>query len=298
MFFEINSKGSWKLKASERELPLLQGLGVQNCICFSGDGSLLATGGKDGHLRVFAWPTCQVVLDEPQAHRSIQDIDISLDAAYLASTAEDGACRVWDIVKGVSVTQLQRETDEKFGYCRFSRDGTQAFLFVSITKGSSSGYIGVWNMMDWSKLGLKKLADVPISSLSVSRDGKSLGLGSIEGDVAVILVRRMETTQLIENAHSSAVTVLEFSKHGRSILSLGADTTVRVSRLENSEWKEWQLYLVLVGMILLSGLLFLLFFKSSLSDDFWQLPMGRIQPAQTPEPEWCPPSNLDDTCGL
>lgn len=31
---------------------------------------------KDGHLRVFAWPTCQVVLDEPQAHRSIQDIDI------------------------------------------------------------------------------------------------------------------------------------------------------------------------------------------------------------------------------
>lgn len=46
MFFEINSKGSWKLKASERELPLLQGLGVQNCICFSGDGSLLATGGK------------------------------------------------------------------------------------------------------------------------------------------------------------------------------------------------------------------------------------------------------------
>lgn len=61
---------------------------------------------------------------------------------------------------------------------------------------------------------------------------------------------------------------------------------------------EWQLYLVLVGMILLSGLLFLLFFKSSLSDDFWQLPMGRIQPAQTPEPEWCPPSNLDDTCGL
>lgn len=39
--------------------------------------------------------------------------------------------------------------------------------------------------------------------------------GSIEGDVAVILVRRMETTQLIENAHSSAVTVLEFSKHGR-----------------------------------------------------------------------------------
>lgn len=45
-FYEINPKGPWKLKASERELPLLQGIGVQSCIRFSLDGSLLATGGK------------------------------------------------------------------------------------------------------------------------------------------------------------------------------------------------------------------------------------------------------------
>lgn len=31
---------------------------------------------QDGHLRVFAWPSCELVLDEPEAHRSIQDIDI------------------------------------------------------------------------------------------------------------------------------------------------------------------------------------------------------------------------------
>lgn len=31
-------------------------------------------------------------------------------------------------------------------------------------------------MMDWSKLGLKKLADASISALAISRDGKSLGL--------------------------------------------------------------------------------------------------------------------------
>lgn len=33
----------------------------------------------------------------------------SMDSAYLASTAEDSACRVWDITKGESIAQLQRE---------------------------------------------------------------------------------------------------------------------------------------------------------------------------------------------
>lgn len=41
----MDSKGK-KLKAFERELPLLQGIGLQNRICFSGDGSLFASGGK------------------------------------------------------------------------------------------------------------------------------------------------------------------------------------------------------------------------------------------------------------
>ncbi|XP_024392589.1 SEC12-like protein 1 isoform X3 [Physcomitrium patens] len=297
-FFEINPKGACKLKASERELPLLQGLGIQNCICFSGDGSLLATGGKDGHLRIFAWPSCEIALDESQSHRSIQDIDFSLDSGYLASTGEEGACRVWNIVELESLVRLEREKDEKFGYCRFSRDGTQAFLFVSITRGKR-GYVGVWNMMDWSKLGLKKLADASISALAISRDGKSLGLGTIEGDVAVVLVRRMEVTQLIGSAHSLSVTGLEFSKHGRSLLSLGADSSARVSRLKKFEWKEWQLYAMLLGMIAFSGLLFLLFFQSSLSDDFWQFPMGREQPARPPrEAIWGHPGSLDESYGL
>jgi len=33
----------------------------------------------------------------------------SYDSAYVASMAEDSACRVWDIAKGESIAQLQRE---------------------------------------------------------------------------------------------------------------------------------------------------------------------------------------------
>jgi prolactin regulatory element-binding protein len=204
-----------------------------------------------------------------------------MDSAYIATTAEDSACRVWEVAKRESIAQLPRDQGEKFGYCRFSRNGTQAFLFVTYTKGKK-GCVGVWNMEDWSKVGYKKLADAPIASLAVSRDGKFLGLGTTEGDVAVVMIKKMEVMQLIGSVHNAPVTGLEFSKHGRAILSVGGDATAHINRLKKSEWKEWQLYSLLFAMILVSGLLFWAFFESSLSDRFWQFPMGRQQPARPP----------------
>ena len=33
---------------------------------------------QDGHLRVFEWPNLRLILDQPEAHRSIRDIDFRL----------------------------------------------------------------------------------------------------------------------------------------------------------------------------------------------------------------------------
>jgi prolactin regulatory element-binding protein len=279
----INPKGGpVQLKASELDLSNLQGLGLQTGVRFNIDGSVLVTGGKDGHLRVFAWPTCELALNQPNAHRSIHDFDISYDSAYVATMAEDNASlRIWDIAKGESIAQLQKLKDEKFSCCRFSQDGSQAFLFVSITKGRR-GYVGVWNMVDWSRIGSKKLSDDPITSLAVSRNGKWMGLGTTEGDLIVVVVKKMEASQIVRGAHASPVTDIAFSKHGRSLLSVGSDSTARISRLQKSEWREWQLYAMLIGMIILSAILFLGFSESTLADDFWQFPMGRNQPARPP----------------
>lgn len=52
--------GEMKVGAAEREIPALQGVGEQNCLVFSADGSRLAAGGDDGHLRVIEWGTFNV----------------------------------------------------------------------------------------------------------------------------------------------------------------------------------------------------------------------------------------------
>jgi hypothetical protein len=57
-----------------------------------------------------------------------------LDSAYLAATSEDKGCRVWEIATVKVVADLIPGKEEKFSYCRFSRDGKLPFLFVSSTK--------------------------------------------------------------------------------------------------------------------------------------------------------------------
>jgi prolactin regulatory element-binding protein len=39
--------------------------------------------------------------------------------------------------------------------------------------------------------------------------------GTTEGDVAVVMIKKMEVMQLIGSVHNAPVTGLEFSKHGR-----------------------------------------------------------------------------------
>lgn len=52
--------GEVKVGPAEREIPALQGVGEQNCLVFSPDGTRLAAGGEDGHLRVIEWGTFKV----------------------------------------------------------------------------------------------------------------------------------------------------------------------------------------------------------------------------------------------
>lgn len=49
-----------EVEAAEEEIQALQGVGEQNCLVFSPDGTRLAAGGDDGHLRVIEWRTNKV----------------------------------------------------------------------------------------------------------------------------------------------------------------------------------------------------------------------------------------------
>ncbi|RDX66325.1 SEC12-like protein 1 [Mucuna pruriens] len=291
--FELYGRET-NMKLLAKELAPLQGIGFQKCITFSVDGSKFAAGGLDGHLRIMEWPSMRIILDEPRAHKSVRDMDFSLDSEFLASTSTDGPARVWKIEDGVPLTTLSRSSDEKIELCRFSKDGTKPFLFCSVQKGDTS-VTAVYDISTWNKIGHKRLIRKSASVMSISHDGKYLSLGSKDGDICVVEVKKMQIYHYSKRLHlGTNIASLEFCPGERVVLTTSVEWGALVTKLNvPKDWKEWQIYLVLLGLFLASAVAFYIFFENS--DSFWNFPLGKDQPARPRfKPVLGDPQSYDD----
>ncbi|KAG6765150.1 hypothetical protein POTOM_029168 [Populus tomentosa] len=306
--FELHGQ-EINLKLLAKDLPPLQDAGPQTCMAFSVDGSKFATGGVDGRLRILEWPSLRIILDEPKAHKSVRDMDFSLDSEFLASTSTDGSARIWKAEDGSPVVSLTRNSDEKIELCRFSKDGTKPFLFCAVQKGDKA-VTAVYDISTWNKIGYKRLLRKPASIMSISLDGKYLALSAMllkscsladcneaidqirskDGDVCVAEVKKMEVSHLSKRLHlGTCITSLEFCPGQRVVLTTSDEWGAVVTKLNvPADWKEtdppslscaeWQIYLLLVVLFLASAVAFYIFFQKS--DSFWNVPSGRGQPGK------------------
>ncbi|KAL0317284.1 UNVERIFIED_CONTAM: SEC12-like protein 1 [Sesamum angustifolium] len=272
-----------RIKLVAKEQLLLQGIGLQKCLAFSIDGTRFATGGVDGYLRIFEWPNMHIILEEPRVHKSFRDMDFSLDSEFLASTSTDGSARIWNTNDGSPVATLTRNSDEKIELCRFSKDGTKPFLFCSVQRGNKPLTV-VWDISTWKKIGHKRLLRKPASMMSISLDGKYLALGSKDGDICVVEVKKMEVRHWSKRLHlGSDITSLEFCPSERVVLTTSKEWGIMVTKLTvPADWKEWQIYLLLLGLFLASIIAFYIFFENS--DSFWNFPVAK-DPSLTPNME-------------
>ncbi|CAH2041891.1 unnamed protein product [Thlaspi arvense] len=277
-WFELYGREA-HIKLLSKDVVPLQDTGIQKCLAFSVDGSRFACGGVDGHIRIFEWPSLRVILDEPRAHKSVQDMDFSLDSAFLATTSVDGSARIWNTSDGVPLTSLARNSDEKIELCRFSKDGTKPFLFCTVQKGNKA-LTAVWDISTWNKIGHKRLLRKPASIMSISLDGKYLALGSKDGDMCIVEVKKMEVSHWSKRLHlGSSIASLEFCPSERAVLTTSKEWGAMVTKLNvPADWKEWQIYLLLLGLFLASAVAFYIFFQNS--DSFWNFPLGKDQPAR------------------
>ncbi|KAM0066892.1 putative transcription factor WD40-like family [Helianthus debilis subsp. tardiflorus] len=174
--FELNDHGrNFSLSHLPQELRSLEEVGPQKCLVFSTDGSRFATGGVDGHLRLHEWPGMRTIVDESEAHNSVNDMDFSLDSRYLASIYTDGSLRIWDTDNGGAVKFMTRPgSPDKFELCRFSRDRTKPYLFCTLQEGYRPATV-IWDICTWNIIGVKDLRK-HACVMSISTGGSYIAL--------------------------------------------------------------------------------------------------------------------------
>lgn len=275
--FEVSVGSQEKLIPSDRKIDAFEKAAEQKFVVFSPDGTRVALGGEDRRLQVFDWPSMEVVLDVERAHKApLKDADFSVDGSFLATSADSGPCHVWDLSKDTPIATLDMPKGAKIGLCRFSRDASKPFLFMSVVRGGD-GWVAVWNTINWQKLGLKKVHGEAISAMAVSPNGNYLATGTSGGDVFFVEIQKMVVKKKVKGAHMVFVTALQFSPDSSALLSVSGDSSARVTPVPTTgtQLKIWQIYLLLAALFLLSILVAYIWYLNS--DWFYQFPMGRAQ---------------------
>ncbi|XP_078149548.1 SEC12-like protein 2 [Carex rostrata] len=241
------------LNPSEENLRELENVGLQLALCFNEEGSVLASGGEDGNLRVFKWPAMESILSEVVENTSIKDLDFSYDGKYIVSLRNSGPCRVWDLTSSTVIANLARESGEVFGFCRFSRSSDSNQVLFVTAMHDDRGKIITWNTSTWRRIGSKTVVKDPISALNVSPDGKLLAVGTIEGSIVILNSKNLQVHSVIKKAHLGILTSLVFSHDSRALLSSSFDSTARVTTIEakkSNGLSTWLVFFVIIVAML------------------------------------------------
>jgi hypothetical protein len=233
-------------------------------VALSDDGSLLAAGDGEGLAHVWDLDSGREVLtvsaaaDLPAGRLgglAAPQVAISPDERFLATGGGDGAIRLWDIVTGRSMWNIQTATGRKVTGLRqllgfapsllfFDRDGTRLFIggprrYVADV---ASGRTHAWSKDRFWRAALADRSRFPGESdpptVLVRPDGYIFGMpeGSdvrilrLEGALEGALEGVFERSSLIRvlKGHSQLITEVVFSEDGARLATGSQDGTARV----------------------------------------------------------------------
>lgn len=194
---------------------------LQRVIRICPSGSFMATGGLDGHVRVWNFPQMTPHVDIPAHKKELDDLDFSPDGKHLLSVSKDGQAIVFSPKSGKELFKLQWTPPEGVKYlfkrCRYATvEGAKEkyrLFTISNPLGKTSkakGFLQQWNV-ETGRLNNIVEIDESLSALAVRDDGRFVAVGTMfSGSVEMFIAYSLKKVLRVQGAHSMFVTGLEF----------------------------------------------------------------------------------------
>ncbi|MEV0166646.1 WD40 repeat protein [Nonomuraea fuscirosea] len=191
--------------------------GVRSLAC-APDGTMLATCGKDGTIRVWDVATRREL--HAFEHHGVRALALSPDGVHLAGAGSDKTVRVWDSTTGRELHHLTH--DDAVWTIAYAPDGE------SLVTGGADGTLRIWHLT--SRRVTRHFSHRAVRTVAYSSDGAWVASGGEDGQARVWSVAG---TRLIHRfGHDDAVSAVAFAPDGNSLATACADGTALVWDLE------------------------------------------------------------------
>lgn len=192
---------------------------LQRIVRISSNGKFMATGGTDGHIRLWKFPQLYKLNDLDAHLKEIDDIDFCPDSTLIASVAKDGKAFVWNVNNGSKFKDLIWSPPNGLKYmykrCRFrkleeEKSKIQLFMLSNAIIGKNTSFLQMWDVNSGNIVKAIPYKET-LSALAVSDDGKFVAVGTMfSGSVDIYIAFSLRRALHVPGAHSMFVTGLEF----------------------------------------------------------------------------------------
>lgn len=255
---------------------------LQKAVRFSPDLSLLLTGGTDGHIRVWEFPSLKKKFDFKAHEGEIEDLDMSPGNKHLVTVGRDFACSVWSgnqLAMGLKWNETMPQiADKTYRYmaCRFGKveDQKDALRLYTVQiphkrdRKPPPCYLTKWDGKSFLPMLTSSCGAEVISSLAVSDSGTFIGLGTVTGSVAIYIAFSLQKLYYVQESHGIVVTDLAFlpdtlkgknikGNNEAALLSVAVDSRCQVHTVANRRSFPVWLVLVVCGLMVVGIVLLL-----------------------------------------
>ncbi|MEO1207976.1 MAG: TIR domain-containing protein [Cyanobacteria bacterium J06638_20] len=190
---------------------------------FSPNGELLASGGKDGALKL--WQADGKLLHDLEGHEGgVWGLAFSPDDQHLISGGADNVLRIWDL--DGKLLQTLEGHEATITSVAYSPDGQ------TIASASVDSTVRLWNAEGDSLAILDDHGDTVVS-VALSPDGQVVASSDVEGNITLWTIDGEKKTVI--EGHEGPVWNVTYSPDGEILASVGADGAIKLWNPEG-EW--------------------------------------------------------------